>query len=523
MSTMHDQSIHSLERDRRVKLNILRDELDVNPYGTRTEGLISLAAARDEFDEEAHKAHKESVKANKTDPTVVVTDDRPRVKVAGRIVLHRDNGRLQWLTIRDQTGDIQVAVSKKDVEPTEFRQAKICDLGDIVVVNGALMKTNTGEITIWAEGFTVACKSLAPPPEKWSGLSDPELRYRKRYVDLYTSPQTMQVFRTRSEIVKTLRQMLDERGFLEVETPMMQVMAGGAAARPFITHMNALDIDLFMRIAPELYLKRLLVGGMTQVYEIGRNFRNEGLDRRHNPEFTALEVYQAFGNYDTMLELTENLIRSVAETVTGNDKEAILTYDDYEIDYSQPFIQISYADLFERALGYKISDVTKARADAASRNLKHEGMADIFVINELFEEVAEKIIDPSRPTFVRDYPAALSPLTRTSVDNSEIAERWDLFIGGMEMGTGYTEQNDPDKQADAFRRQLEGADAEESTYRNYDEDFIEALKVGMPPAGGMGLGVDRLVMLMTNSSSIRDVILFPMLRPRKPELGAVKD
>jgi lysyl-tRNA synthetase class 2 len=350
---------------------------------------------------------------------------------------------------------------------------------------------------------------------------------------MWANPETVRVFRTRSRIVARVRRFLDERGFAEVETPMLQAMAGGAAARPFKTHLNALDMQIFLRIAPELYLKRLLVGGMPRVYEVNRNFRNEGLDRSHNPEFTSLEVYEAFGDYRTMLELTESLMRELARitVITQQDEGAgvdsgasaeedalpddlKLPFGDWLIDYGSPFVQITYAELFQKALGFPMSDVAKARDEAKKRGLKHEGLADIFVVNELFEEVAEKTIDPARPTFVLDYPSALSPLTRPKRDEPDIAERWDLFIGGMEIGPAYTELNDPDIQEAKFREQLQGIDDEESTFRNLDEDFLRALKVGMPPAGGLGLGIDRIVMLMTNQRSIRDVILFPFMRPQ---------
>ncbi|MCK4871949.1 MAG: lysine--tRNA ligase [Phycisphaerales bacterium] len=510
---MNETTTHSLEADRRTKLDRLRNELGINPFGQRTDGLSTLADAKAIFDERAHDAHKASIAAVKEDSAAEIVDDRPRVRIAGRVVLHRDNGRLQWLKLRDHSGDLQVAVSKRDTDATAFAQAKLCDLGDILVASGPVMKTNTDEVTVWAEDVTIACKSLTPPPEKWSGLSDPELRYRRRHVDLAASPETLRVFQMRSAIVSGLRHLLTEQDYLEVETPMMHTMAGGAAARPFTTHMNALNLDLFLRIAPELYLKRLLVGGMPRIFEIGRNFRNEGLDRRHNPEFTTVEVYEAFGNCETMLELTESLIRASARLVAQQAGSATLPFGDLTIDYAEPFDQTTYSTLFEQALGYPITDMDRARANAKARGLKHEGLADALVISELFEEVAEKSLDPARPTFVRDYPAALSPLTRPNPADPAIAERWELLIGGMELGTGYTELNDPDVQAAAFRQQFDGIDDEESTFRNFDADFIDALKVGMPPAGGMGLGVDRLVMLLTNCRSIRDVILFPMLRP----------
>jgi len=368
-------------------------------------------------------------------------------------------------------------------------------------------------------------KSLAPPPEKWSGLADPELRYRRRSVDLYTNPAVMRVFRLRSAIVARIRRFFDERGFLEVETPVLQPRPGGAAARPFRSHLHALDMPVVLRIATELHLKRLLVGGMGRVYEMGRIFRNEGLDRQHNPEFTSIEVYQSFGDCWTMLDHTEALLRDLAHyvAVTTADPDVEpedidpasvrLPFNDVEIDFGSPFARVTYSDLFEKALGFSMTDAARARQEAAHRGLKHEGLADALVVNELFEAVAEPTIDPARPTFVTDYPAAISPLTRALTDDPTLAGRWDLFIGGMEIGTAYTELNDPDAQVARFTEQLAGADEEERAFRTLDQDFIAALKVGMPPAGGLGLGVDRLVMLLTGQRSIRDVILFPFMRP----------
>jgi len=520
------ESLHELERQRRANRDAIA-ALGLNPYGVRTEGVVPVATALTRYDEKADREHQERGK----DEGFV--DERPVVTVAGRIMLHRDNGKLVWLNLRDDTGDLQIAASKKDCDETGFQLAKSCDLGDLVVATGPIMKTRKGETTIWASELRMGAKSLAPPPEKWAGLQDKETRYRKRYVDLYATPETMRVFTTRSRIVARIRRHLDERGFLEVETPMIQPQAGGAAARPFLTTLNALDMQVSMRIAPELYLKRLLVGGMPRVYEINRNFRNEGVDRSHNPEFTSLEVYWAYADYRDMLDLAENLIRELAHAVAvtghpvaeiplsseGEDIEPSrvrLPFGDLEIDYGSPFAQITYAELFERALGFPMTDVARAREEAAKRWPQKADefgrTADVFVVNELFEEVAERTIDPAKPTFVLDYPSALSPLTRPLADNPELAGRWDLFIGGMEIGPAYTELNDPDVQAEKFREQLAGADDEESTFRTFDADFIEALKVGMPPAGGLGLGIDRLTMLLTNQPSIRDVILFPFMR-----------
>ena len=515
-------SMHELERQRRDNRDAIA-RLGLNPYGVRTPGVSPVAAALTRYDEKADREHQERGKEEG------FVDHRPTVTVAGRVMLHRDNGKLVWINLRDDTGDIQIAVSKKDCDETGFNLAKSCDLGDLLVATGPLMKTRKGEITIWASELRIGAKSLAPPPEKWAGLQDKETRYRKRYVDLYATPETMRVFTTRSQIIARIRRHLDERGFLEVETPMIQPQAGGAAARPFVTRLNALDMTVSMRIAPELYLKRLLVGGMPRVYEINRNFRNEGVDRSHNPEFTSLEVYWAYADYRDMLNLTENLIRELAHAVavTGHPDPDVETEDiepadvklpfgDLHIDFGAPFAQITYAELFEQALGFPMTDVAKAREEATKRWPQKAGdfekMADIFVVNELFEEVAEKTIDPARPTFVLDYPSALSPLTRPLPDNPQLAGRWDLFIAGMEIGPAYTELNDPDIQAEKFREQLAGADDEESTFRTFDADFIEALKVGMPPAGGLGLGIDRLTMLLTNQPSIRDVILFPFMR-----------
>jgi lysyl-tRNA synthetase class 2 len=554
------ESPHRLEQQRRENRDAV-ESLGLPPYGVRTDDLISLADARAAYDAEADErfntasdAAREIAKGGGSAPEI--EDHRTMVRVAGRVVLKRDGGKLVWLQLRDHTTgpaslleeghdvrfpspqralspDLQIAVSKKDVFAPGFELAKTLDLGDLVVAEGPMMKTRKGEVTLWASRLGMGAKSLVPPPEKWAGLTDVEQRYRKRYIDLHANPPTMWALRRRSEIIARVRRYLDKRGYLEVDTPVLQTQAGGAAARPFTTHMNALDIDLYLRIAPELFLKRLLVGGMPRVYEISRNFRNEGLDRSHNPEFTSLELYQAYGDYETMLDLTEGLVRACAWYVaTGSDRgfgalhdtggegaaELVLPFGEWEIDYGSPFAQITYAELFEQGLGFPMTDHAAALAEAEKRGLRvrsdaGEALDPVWVVNELFEAVAEREIDPARPTFVLDYPAALSPLTRPRRDDPTLAERWDLFIGGMEIGPAYTELNDPDVQAEKFREQLAGIDDEESTFRNFDEDFVNALKVGMPPAGGMGLGIDRLCMLLLNQPSIRDVMAFPMMRP----------
>ena len=487
--------------DRRAKLQRLRDAPGLEPYGRRVDGLVALDDARALYQPD------------------LADEQRPAACVAGRVVLHRDIGRLVFMTLRDAGGDLQIAVSRRAVEPACFDLAKRTDLGDVVVARGRMGATRTGEVTLWAEpirddlpSYEMAAKCLVPPPEKWKGLQDAELRYRHRYVDMFANPDVVRTFALRSRIVSAMRRFMDERGFLEVETPMLQPVAGGAAARPFVTHHNALDADLYLRIAPELYLKRLLVGGLPRVYEINRNFRNEGIDRQHNPEFTSMEVYQAFGDYGTMMDLAESLIRHLALMV---EPSGVITWGDTAIDYARPFRRVTYAQRFEAVCGFGLGDVARARARARELGLPEAGIDDWLVLDALFEATAEA--DLVQPTFVVDYPAAISPLTRPRSDQPELCERWDLFIGAMEIGPAYTELNDPDVQEQKFREQLAGADLEDSTFRSLDADFLHALRVGMPPAGGMGLGVDRLVMLLSGARSVRDVIMFPLLRPESEE------
>lgn len=490
------------QADRRAKLARLRSELSINPFGQSQRNLLTLDEARSRYDAAADEAHKQDASAE---------DGRPVVKVAGRVRLHRVMGNLVFATIRDHTGDLQIAISKKTVSATAFKLAKLLDLGDVVVAYGPLGTTKTGEMTVWClsdEGLSLACKSLLPPPDKHSGLQDAELRCRMRYADMFANPEVTRTFQLRSKIISAIRRFMDDRGFLEVETPMLHPIAGGAAARPFTTHHNALEMPLFLRIAPELYLKRLLVGGIPKVYEINRNFRNEGVDRRHNPEFTAMEVYEAFGDYRSVLEWVESLIRHLAVMV---EPSGVIEWGGHAIDYASPFRQVTYAELFEQANGFSIFDFGRVREKARALHLPEAGMDDWLVVNHVFEETAEKGL--IQPTFVLDYPSAISPLTRPKADQPELCERWDLFIGEMEIGPCYSELNDPDLQEEKFRSQLAGADEEENTFRSVDEDFLAALRFGMPPAGGLGLGIDRLVMLLTGMKTIREVILFPLLRP----------
>ncbi len=506
----------SPEADRRIKLDRLRDQLAVDPYGQAVQGLIGLADARDRYDQPADQAHKDDS----------ATDDRPIVKVAGRVVLHRDIGKLVFATLRDATGDLQVAISKKSVDPTSFQLAKLADLGDIVVVQGPLGTTKTGEITIWAAGdgaFAMASKSLAPPPEKWAGLKDPELRYRKRYVDLYANPQVAQAMQLRIRIIDAIRDYLRGRGYLEVETPMLQPIHGGAAARPFTTHHNALDLPLYLRIAPELYLKRLLVGGFHKVFEINRNFRNEGISPRHNPEFTMLEAYEAFGSWQTMTDLVEDMVCTVAQNVLGTLKiehGVSASTDTTEkptrtINLERPWRRVRMDELVEAKTGWTFdkqplsdSQIDKLRTDHPGKDLKLDGSPA-----EQLVEVYEKLVEPTLidPCFVTHVPGVIIPLARRCREDDYFADVYELAINGVEISPGYTELNDPAVQEEHFRAQV--GDREEQ--QRIDEDFLEALKVGMPPAGGMGLGIDRLVMLLTGARSIRDVILFPLMRPQQ--------
>ncbi len=502
---------------RRQKLRFLREELGVDPYGSRVDGLVALSTAREAFDEAAHEAREADPESE---------DRRPEVLVSGRVMQHRDMGKLVFMTLRDHTGDLQVSVSKAECERERFRLAKKLDYGDLVVAGGRMGRTKRGEICVWADRVEIHAKSLAPPPEKWHGLSDPEIRFRRRYVDLHANPEAIRTLQDRAMIVSRMRRFMESRGYLEVETPMMQPLAGGAAARPFVTHHNALDIDLFLRIAPELYLKRLLVGGLPRVFEINRNFRNEGVDRSHNPEFTVMECYQAFGDCWTMLELTESLLHELAvasaddrrargdEAVGGTPEAPVLPFDGIEVDWARPFVRVTYAELFERGVGVDVRDEAAVREKAAAHGMEDAATLDRWLLaNRLFEELAEPLIDPARPTFVTGYPSAISPLTRPDAEDPDFSGRWDVFVAGMEIGPAYTELNDPEIQLAKFTEQLSGADDEDQAFRSLDEDFVDALRVGMPPAGGLGLGVDRIVMLLTGQRTIREVIAFPLMRP----------
>ena len=431
----------------------------------------------------------------------------PTVRAAGRIMLLRDTGKLLFIDIEDWTGRIQLFVGKKQVGDDKFALAQKMDLGDIVAVDGWLGVTNTGELTIFAEDLHFHCKSLLPPPAKHIGLVDAELRQRQRYVDLAYNEGVRDRFLQRTKIVQSIRSTLAADEFCEIEGPTLHTVAGGAAARPFITKHNALGLELFMRIALELHLKRLLVGGIERVYELGRVYRNEGISPRHNPEFTMLEAYQAFGDYGTMMDLTERLFTDAIDAIGGG---YVRPWGDEEIDFTPPFARKSYYDLFQQHTGVDPHDVEAVNKYAQGIGLDTANKHPDVVKNEIFEAKVEDTLEG--PVFVIDYPASICPLTKRKTENPEVAERFELFVKGMELANAYTELNDPDLQEELFRTQLEGQ-AEEDSMAKMDHDFIRALKHGMPPAGGLGVGIDRMVMLLTNSQSIRDVILFPVLRP----------
>ena len=478
------EDVSKFERQRQEKLSRIK-ELGTEPYGNRYEGAEPAEDIKSGFKED---------------------DTTQQANCAGRIVLLRDIGKLIFMTLRDRSGTIQVGLSKK-LLGEQWQLAKLLELGDIIGAAGQLGKTKTGEITIWTEQVVLLSKCLLPPPEKFHGLADIDQRYRQRYVDLWANPEVMERFKKRSAIVTTIRDFLTSRGFLEVETPMMQTIAGGAAAKPFITHHNSLDMDLFLRISPELFLKRLLVGGMEKVFEINRNFRNEGLSRQHNPEFTMIEVYQAYADYNVMMGLTEEVISECLEK-HGSGKQ--IQFGELTIDFSRPWRRAKYADLLKEYGGCDINDIDAVRAKARQLELDEAQMDDVVVVNEVFETTVENNL--VNPTFVIDYPAQLCPLTKRKKDNPKYAERFELFIGRMELANAYTELNDPSIQEENFHIQLRG---QEETMATMDSDFIAALKYGMPPAGGLGIGIDRLIMVLTGAESIRDVVLFPLLRPAK--------
>ncbi len=499
--------VDRLEAARLEKLNRIV-ELGHDPYGQRFDGHMPIAEART-------KAPAE---------TGVVGDP---VRVAGRIIRWPKTGKLQFVHIQDVTGRIQLMMSKADLPEPQWELIRSLDLGDLVGVDGRLRLTNSGEVTIFVEQIVILCKSLAQPPEKFHGAKDIELLLRHREVDLIYTEGVADRLLLRSRIVQSIRETLKERAFHEIDTPVLHAIAGGAAARPFITHHNALDIPLFLRIALELHLKRLMVGGIERVYEMSRVFRNEGIDATHNPEFTMLEAYQAYGNYETMMDLTEAIVVNAARTVLAHAKppaegaaapaevegRLIFPWGESSIDLTPPWQRVRYEDAFREYVGCEMRDRDAVVAAAVKHGIDPAGKHEDVLISELFEAICEDRL--VGPVFLIDYPASICPLTKRKPADARVAERFELYIHGMELANAYTELNDPRLQEELFTTQLAGQDADE-TMAKMDVDFIKALKVGMPPAGGLGIGIDRLVMLLTNTRSIRDVIAFPLLKPERP-------
>ncbi len=430
----------------------------------------------------------------------------PQVRAAGRIVLHRDTGKLQFIDLQDWTGTIQLFIGKNQVGEENWQLVQNLDLGDLIGVDGELKMTMRGELSIFAEKIHFLTKTIEPPPAKHVGLVDPELRQRLRYIDLAYNSESRERFLNRTKIVQSIRNTLDQHQFVEIEGPTLHTIAGGAAARPFETFHNALGMDLFMRIALELHLKRLMVGGLERVYELGRVYRNEGISPRHNPEFTMLEVYQAYGNYESMMDLTEAVIANASKAIGLG---TLVTWGEQKLDLSPPFERRPYNDLLAEHTGVDPLDEGAVKDYAKSIGLEVDAKHADVIKNEIFEAKVEDAL--LGPLFVIDYPASICPLTKRKANDPTIAERFELFVCGVELANAYTELNDPDLQQRLFETQLAGLSTEDSMAR-MDLDFVRALRNGMPPAGGLGIGIDRLVMLLTDSQSIRDVILFPLMR-----------
>lgn len=478
----------------------------------RREKLAELqAAGKDPFD---------VYKVEKTHSSAEIKEnfenlDGKDVKIAGRLMSKRGQGKVVFADIQDREGKIQIFIKIDEVGEETLKEVKAYDLGDWVAVEGDVFKTKAGEISVKAKNIKLICKSLKPLPDKWHGLKDPDLRYRQREVDVITNPEVKETFLKRVKIIKAIREFLDNRGFLEVETPILSPIAGGAAARPFITHHNALDIDMYLRIATELYLKRCIVAGFEKVYDMGKNFRNEGVSVRHNPEFTMIELYEAFSDYNDMMVIMENMIAYACEKVHGTTK---VTYQGTEIDFTVPWRRITMVDAVKEYAGvdyYAIKSDEEAQAIAKEKHLEFKkdikNVTKGEVLNMLFEEYAEKHM--IQPTFIVDYPVEISPLTKKKRGDENFTERFEGFVYGREVCNAYSELNDPIVQRERFRQQEKERELGDDEAYVIDEEFMSALETGMPPTGGLGVGIDRIVMFLTDSASIRDVIMFPTMKP----------
>ena len=504
MSTQQEQQNHIEELNneltiRREKLAAIREQGIAFPNDFR----------RDAISSDLHKLYDDKTNEELIENKIIVT-------VAGRMMMRRIMGKASFVSLQDVTGQIQLYVTRDDLPENYYNeQFKKWDLGDIVGAKGYLFKTKTGELSIHCEEIRLLTKALRPLPDKFHGLADQEMRYRQRYLDLITNQQSRDTFIARSKVVTEIRNFMLENHFMEVETPMMQVIPGGASAKPFITHHNALDLDMYLRIAPELYLKRLVVGGFERVFEINRNFRNEGVSPRHNPEFTMMEMYMAYADYKDLIVLTEALFRRLAIAVTG---DAVVQYGEHSFDFGKPFIKMTMREAIchyrPETNNADLDDFDKACAIAKDVGIKVEkGWGLGRVVTEIFEEVAEANL--IQPTFITEYPAEVSPLARRNDENPFVTDRFEFFIGGREIGNGFSELNDAEDQAQRFADQVSQKDAGDDEAMFYDEDYITALEHGLPPTAGLGIGIDRTVMLFTNSHTIRDVILFPTMRPIK--------
>jgi len=484
------EDLNELMRVRREKLETLQ-QMGVNPFGQKYNFSHHATDVIDEFEQLEGQT----------------------VQIAGRMMAVRGHGKASFAHLQDATGRIQVYLRQDVLGEEAYEQLHLLDIGDIIGVNGTVFKTQRGEISIKATAYELLSKSLRPLPEKWHGLKDVETRYRQRYLDLIVNPDVQKTFVLRSKIIQGIRKILVDQGFLEVETPILQAIAGGATARPFITHHNALHMNLYMRIAPELYLKRLIVGGFEKVFEIGRMFRNEGISIKHNPEFTMVELYQAFGDYETVMQITEDVIAGVAQEVLGTTK---ITYQGQEIDLTPPWNRMTMQEAVRKFAGVdfdEIHTVEEARTTAAKLGVEFAAKDGIGgILNNVFEEYVEKHL--IQPTFITGHPTEISPLAKRNADNPDITDRFEAFIFAREMANGFSELNDPIDQEGRFLNQVANRESGDDEAHMMDRDYVTALEYGMPPTGGLGIGIDRLIMLLTDSYSIRDVLLFPHMRNR---------